>query len=312
VDDDNSATAFHLYHSHHQEPYIWVATYSGLARFDGVRFTVFDSNSNPELHDSRITSLFEALDGSLWIGHETGEVTCYKNGCFTAVVYHANWSGGGIFRVGTDVEGEIWLLNDDGLLARVRDGQILSPPRGAMHHLLNFSCSQSQAGTIWVERDGLVSVLEHDHFRTPVFDQGRTNSLVAGIGLARDGGLWVACNGFYQKWKDDHWIGTPVKSPWGEDPLTHFLETRNGLLVAATADRGLFVVAPDGSGEASQFCHSNGFAADWILSLMEDREANLWVATGNAGLAGLRACLKMRLDWFGDGAAKEKRIKCLI
>jgi hypothetical protein len=26
----------------------------------------------------------------------------------------------------------------------------------------------------------------------------------------------------------------------------------------------------------------------------------------------LRACLKKRTDWFGGGAVKEKRIKCLI
>jgi hypothetical protein len=40
-----------------------------------VRFVVFDENNAPELHDSRITSLFESSDGTLWIGHENDEVT---------------------------------------------------------------------------------------------------------------------------------------------------------------------------------------------------------------------------------------------
>ncbi len=269
-----------------RDGYIWVATYSGLARFDGVRFTVFDKNTNPELRDSQITSLFEGPDGTLWIGHADGTVTSYREGHFANEDYHAARPRGKICGMGTDAEGDVWLFDEAGSLARIRDGRILSPPHGELNKVMGFACSP--AGVIWVERDGLVSELEHGQLHTPIFDQGRSNLLVEGMCLSRDGGLWVACDGRYQKWKDDRWVGSPVESPWGGDPLMSLMETQAGLLVAATSDRGLFVITSDGSGQPSQFCRTNGFPADWIVSLMEDREGDLWAATGGAGLVRLR------------------------
>ena len=54
--------------------YIWLATEEGLVRFDGVRFTVFDT-TNSALTDNYITALRAGRDGALWI--RTGE-TLYR------------------------------------------------------------------------------------------------------------------------------------------------------------------------------------------------------------------------------------------
>jgi ligand-binding sensor domain-containing protein len=37
-----------------RDGYLWLATHDGLARFDGVRFTVFDWGNTPALKSNRI------------------------------------------------------------------------------------------------------------------------------------------------------------------------------------------------------------------------------------------------------------------
>src|SRR5262245_43148707 len=51
-----------------RDGYLWIATYGGLARFDGVKFTLFDVADTEGITSNRILSLCESRDGGLWIG----------------------------------------------------------------------------------------------------------------------------------------------------------------------------------------------------------------------------------------------------
>ena len=65
--------------------YLWVGTAEGLARFDGVRFTIFDHSNATALHDDGILALRVARDGALWIGTEGGGLVRYQGWCVSPV-----------------------------------------------------------------------------------------------------------------------------------------------------------------------------------------------------------------------------------
>src|ERR1044072_2878790 len=70
-----------------KDGYIWLATQKGLARFDGVRFMVFDNRNTPELKANNIQTLYVDRAGDLWVGSEGGGLTRLSGSRFTSYTH---------------------------------------------------------------------------------------------------------------------------------------------------------------------------------------------------------------------------------
>src|SRR5260221_7047641 len=66
-----------------KDGYLWLATFDGLVRYDGVRFVVFNVHNTPGVTSNRFTSLLEDRSGDLWIGTDDAGIIRYHNGKFT-------------------------------------------------------------------------------------------------------------------------------------------------------------------------------------------------------------------------------------
>lgn len=268
-----------------RDGYLWVGTYNGLARFDGMRFTIFDHGNTEELPNNRVTSLFESKDGSLWIGHETGELTRLRRGRFEVVPLPETWQGRKIVGIQADDAEDIWLQGDDGSLVRVSDGRFLTPPVGNAPGLLHLIRGDSD--TIWILSAGGVSTLRRGELSRVNFGEAPMDPYVQGLAPSRRGGMWVASDGRLRRWSGTGWMQDLGESPWGMAALVDLIETQDGFLAAATSEQGLYLVSPQA--EVLHFNRTNGFPSDWLRCMYEDREGNLWIGAGGSGLAVVRA-----------------------
>src|SRR5689334_24733087 len=65
-----------------QDGYLWIGTYNGLIRFDGVRSIRFDLANTRALSSDGVPLLYEDRLGDLWLGTDDGGVMRYREGEF--------------------------------------------------------------------------------------------------------------------------------------------------------------------------------------------------------------------------------------
>ncbi len=284
-----------------RDGYLWVGTYNGLARFDGVKFTVFNTANTPELPSNRITSLFEDANGVLWIGDETGLLTTFSRGRFSHVTLGGDWPGEQIIGINADETGAIWLLNSRGRLYSLEGKTAIVGGKNADTEYSIPSLAREKNGKLWFLRGAFLASLEKGKLVPwPLDGQSDANNFQRAC-ASRDGGLLLVGNGRVRKWTSTNTFEDLGPAPWGQDSITSVLERKSGDLLVGTLDEGLFLLSPDGTHQ--QFTRQNGLSHDWIRCLCEDREGNVWVGTGGGGLAALRTrsveMMKVPDDWEG-------------
>jgi signal transduction histidine kinase/ligand-binding sensor domain-containing protein/CheY-like chemotaxis protein len=263
--------------------YLWLATQAGIVRFDGVRFTVFNTTNTPALTSSNVLALLTARDGSLWIGGYGG-LTRLKGGTFTTYTTRDGLAHDVVYALCEDRQGNLWIGTQGGGLSRWRDGRFttLSTKDGLSNNFVR-AIHEDRRGDLWVGTDGgglnKWSAAQFTVFRKP---QGLSSDIILSIGEDRQGNLWVGTfDGGLSRGRDGRFTTYAAKEGLPSNAVYAISEDRDGSLWVGTHGGGLS--RWDGA-RFTSLTTEYGLADGGVRAIREDREGSLWIGTAGGGL----------------------------
>jgi signal transduction histidine kinase/streptogramin lyase len=268
--------------------YLWIGTWFGLARFDGLRFTVFNKNNTPLLGNDSIKSLVEGQDGTLWIGTQDGVVS-YRDHRFLRLTNGINGGDGlrdrAVERMIVSSSGDLWVRSDD-RVQKLHEGKFLAAIDIPRAHGA-FPITERKVGGLF---------FLHNMSWVEIFDDGqlRTNSI---LDLPPCG--WLCA---WPAGEENFWLGTSIGLFLIER------ETNGNVRATQNASLGTFPVrfvyqARSGdvwvNGPANnlkRWSHAQwedvavegNLSKDSVLCMEKDSEGNFWIGT-DRGLIQLQA-----------------------
>ncbi len=265
--------------------HLWLSTFGGLARFDGVEFEPFDSIRNPELSRFHL-SLSADRENGLWMSQAEEVVVLYSHGRFRRLTSQDGLPGGQGSRVAVGPDGTVWAGLPDGRLFRREAGRFVEfagPPRAGWGSLWQLSFDTE--GRIWTEQGGQYAFLENGRWN-PV--PGTGSGLTTSAMMPMDAGELLIQSASQPDWLLRSHSGRlvpevrlPVPSP---QSLSLFRQRDGTLWALNLGPLWRRAVGEDWK----QVGESTALASNSHRRLFEDREGSLWIGTDGAGLFRLR------------------------
>lgn len=273
--------------------FLWVATSTGLARFDGAAFepAEFPPGGIPR-GLIRVPGDAGEKEGSLVIpGNQATERTAgyfqLREGSFRFMP-ERELSGRLAQTIFAERDGSLWLGCDDGALFRRRgeETQVFAPPAN-LDPKKGPAFATDKTGQVWILRGNrldrqVAGRLEEFTLARPEPELRIASSATGGVWLFTRTALW-------------RWNGTAFEEivALPERQGAHFIqaaiEDSHGYLWVATRSQGLFRIV------GRDILHVTT-SSENVVGLCEDSEGNLWAACNGGGLNRLRARAHRLID----------------
>ncbi len=316
--------------------FLWLATESGLTRFDGYNFHTYSILDG--LRDNRVECVMVDAYDAVWVGTFKG-ISVLRNNQFKQIPLPKGYDAYHVKFIFSDAENNVWACNfDEGLYKVVNDQAVVvngpdgNPISAAYCYLVDskgriwignydglyridsqvkyidipeladrivWDIEEDSHGNIWVatQESGMVK-LEPDTAIVYNYENNEASANFLSLGKDKYGNIIAG----------SYYAGVHIYNSLGfSDKLISktedyecwkiFTDSKNRTWIT-TLDKGVLLLQ---DGELYNYTEENDLVSNYVLSIFEDSYGNVWFATEQ----GLSKYGKVVFEIFSEGFVKD-------
>lgn len=260
-----------------EKGYVWIGTYGGVSKFDGVSFQNYSSKDG--LINNQVNAIFKDSKNRLWLG-SLGGVSIKSGNTFKSIKFKHELSDFFVLSISEDLEGNIWFATDGGGVVKYSDEVLTYYDVRSNEHANNNYVRHIFCDTLnnkWLStRNGVYILTVKGEIKDTIRNINATQVLIED-----NGNFW--CSTF----------GDGIIHATSD--TSYFLTTQNGLIsnhirsFIKKSDRSVWLVSKSGISKLSRkgiknFTQKDGVNNENVKTIIEDLEGNLFLGTDGGGL----------------------------
>jgi signal transduction histidine kinase/ligand-binding sensor domain-containing protein len=264
--------------------YLWISGYSGLIRFDGSNFKIFNKLNTPQFNTNAIKKLAEDEDENLWLTTQGSGLVKYKNGKFKA--YGTEFGLKNIHRaLYIDRENKIWSGSSDSGWFYLHDEvfHFIESELDLRNIELRSITKLNDGRMVFGTLGHGIFILKNNTLEQFTTNDGLPSSWIYALYQDETGKLWIGTSSGLAVMEND--IIKNVKA-LGKDNVYDILKDKHNNLWVGTI-HGLYRNKA-GEEEYEFIDNTSGLHHNFISDFLFDAEGNLWMVNYKGGLSKLK------------------------
>ena len=288
-----------------KDGYLWLGTWEGLVRYNGLEFHTFERANTPALHDNGIRSVRAGADGSIVVGTSRGGVSILRAGTWRHLGMRDGLAQDEIMDALIDRKGRLWVATESAGVSVVADGRVTHlNDRTGLPSNIAYGLLEDRDGSVWVATAGGLAHVVDGRVQAPGDMQGLPRAPAFHAIQLRNGDLVVGTERGAFRGRAGRF--QPLSPALPVDGVPSLAEDALGNLWIGTVNNGLLRLS---GSQVEAFSAEDGLPNNRVASLQTDAEGSLWAGT-NSGL--LRLSDAPFTTWNGDQGLTDDYVRTLV